>query len=309
MDQYASAHGWTLAGIVRAQGDCGFDSIVVLQDPENRANLPEETLASLSRVVRNWVGDFLAQNEHTPIPGIAYTFGTYPRDLRESYAAFVTRMRQPGRGHEMELPVLAAVSILMQRPIFAVSSSTAEQAQTMWFYPDDSLSQEAPLLLGLRATTPGAHWMPYVRAPAAAEAPLPEASATHLDSSRSTTVSPACPPLAFPPAASAPTQSGSHVPAGVHFQTTHDGVSHVCCAPNSCSQAKCSRCQKQVGLCCLHAQADTVFNVVTLSPSAYAQCLQCRVGRASTSAAVLLSGSDFDAWDDQYHLSGRDPTV
>lgn len=295
---------------MRAQGDCGFDSIVVLQDPENRANLPEETLASLSRVVRNWVGDFLAQNEHTPIPGIAFTFGTYPRDPLESYAAFVARMRQPGRGHEMELPVLAAVSILMQRPIFAVSSSTAEQAQTIWFYPDDSLSQEAPLLMGLRATTPGAHWMPYVRAAAAAEAPLPEASATHLGPSHSRTVSPACPPLAFPPtAASAPTQPGSHVLAGVHFQTTHDGVSHICCAPNSCHQAKCSKCQKKVGLCCLHAQADTVFKVVTLSSSAYAQCLQCRVGRAVDAGTTLLCGSDFDEWDDRYHQTGTEPIV
>ena len=216
----------------------------------------------------------------------------------------------------MEFPFLAAAAVVLQRPIFAVSSSLIGQANTHWFYPDYDLNQEDPMLLGLRASSPGAHWMPFRRLAEADQSPLPEASAPRLASSYPSTTPPGCPPLASrPPVGSSPLgpalasssappfSQGGTLRSLFHFHS-YGKAQHVCCAPEKCSTRNCGRCRQEVGSCCLHARVDTLFQVASLASTTYMTCIACRIGRAADRGAVLMNAEEFERWDDDYHLSG-----
>lgn len=202
LDDYARFNRLiSLNALVRIDGNCGADSMVVLTHPRGQQLSPGE-LDMESAAERVRLTNFLIANPNTVVPSPhvhGVTFADLPRGNdehgnMESYSSFVTRMLETGQW--LETPMIAAAAILHRRPIQVIVTSLFQQPSVEYFFPlltDEAAMQATPLILGLRNTPTGQHWSPYLQS--SHNQQLPSVPALLV---------PTAPVLACPPLACAP---------------------------------------------------------------------------------------------------------
>ena len=187
--EYCLSHNLHDQGeFTRNQGDCGPDATVLLTTPGlTRADWTEDYRSAQSLNERVTNGAWLLLNWDMELPGYpGLTFRMLPRGLirvplmqedgsplrdgqeqitfhtrQETEDEYVTRMSTSGPASYWETPSLAASAVIHDRPIDVIVTSATHQPAVHRYYPaTDAGLQREPVILGLRNTAVGPHYIP-----------------------------------------------------------------------------------------------------------------------------------------------------
>jgi hypothetical protein len=166
LDHYAASRGLrSLDAYVRNQGDCGFDSLELIDHGPGGDWL--STRQQRSGALRARLVAYLRASENTLLPGDThFPYSLLPRrgDFpHETFSEYLDAMSAPGV--YLEGPIMYAAAVVLQRPIRVVMSSLTHQPRVLEFDPESDFQDRPPILLALRNTPNGQHFYPLCPCP------------------------------------------------------------------------------------------------------------------------------------------------